>query len=55
MLDDPLAGAGIGLFREDLECFVARVQTGSPSYVSDERVVQVLALVEAIEAKLSAP
>ena len=48
----PDAPAG-ALFREDLDCFLARVETGAASYVSDERVLHVLGLVDAIDALLA--
>ncbi len=51
VLDDPEAGAPSGLFGQDLDCFVARVLDGAPSYVSEQRVLEVLALVREIEAR----
>ena len=48
-LGSPPAGSAGSLFREDLEHFVRRIVEGADSYVSEERVVHVLELVEAIE------
>lgn len=48
-LDDPEPAPERGLFREDLDCFLARIASGADPYVADERVVGVLELVGAIE------
>jgi biliverdin reductase len=50
-LDDPPHESPGGLFQQDLACFVARVRSGAPSYVSEARVLDVLALVEQIDAR----
>lgn len=49
VLDDPPERPRAGLFRADLDVFVARVLDGAASYVSDERVIRVLELVRQIE------
>lgn len=49
-LDDPPPESPAGLFQEDLACFIARVRSGEPSYVSEARVLAVLGLVEQIDA-----
>ncbi len=53
MLDDPDAGSAAGAFRQDLDCFVARVREGAPSYVSEQRILSLLGLVEEIERRAS--
>ncbi len=53
VLETPPAAPAGALFREDLDCFIARVETGAASYVSDERVLHVLGLVDAIDAILA--
>jgi biliverdin reductase len=56
-LDDPPEPGtpirGGGLFARDLDVFLDRIFDGTPSYVSDERVLHVLDLVGAIEALCS--
>jgi predicted dehydrogenase len=49
-LDDPPPGPPGSLFREDLDHFIARVERGVDSYVSEARVLHVLELVERIES-----
>jgi hypothetical protein len=49
-LDDPPALSALGIFRSDLDCFVARVRHGGESYIAEERILHVLALVERIDA-----
>ena len=48
-LRDPEAGPPGGLFRRDLDCFVGRVLDDASSYVSEERVLSLLGLVERID------
>ena len=43
------AGRRGGLFRW-ADCFLARIEGDGGAYVSDERILHVLSLVEAIEA-----
>jgi hypothetical protein len=49
-LGDPPPLSPLGIFRSDLDCFVARVRHGGESYVTEERILHVLALVERIDA-----
>jgi biliverdin reductase len=42
------------LFEQDLDAFVRRVAEGADSYVSDERILDVLSLAEAIRARCAA-
>lgn len=55
LLDDPSAGPPGPVFREDLDVFVARIRDGAPPYVSEERLLHVLELVNAIESLASGP
>lgn len=48
VLEDPGAAASRGLFALDLDCFVERIRSGAPPYVSPERILHVLALVDQI-------
>ena len=48
-LDDPPPASAAGLFARDLDGFVARVRSAAPPYVTDERVIAVLGLVDAID------
>lgn len=48
-LDDPPPGSERGLFRRDLDCFVARITSGADPYVTPARLVEVLELVAEIE------
>jgi len=50
-LEDPPRESRSGLFQQDLGWFVSRVRTGAASYVSEARVLDVLGLVEAIDAR----
>jgi biliverdin reductase len=50
-LDSPPPGPAGRLFERDLACFVDRLGRRAEPYVSNERVVHVLGLVEAIEAR----
>ena len=50
LLGDPPALSAVGIFRADLDCFVARVRGGAPPYLAEERILHVLALVERIDA-----
>lgn len=50
LLGDPPALSAVGIFRSDLDCFVGRVRHGGASYVAEERILHVLALVERIDA-----
>ena len=49
-LTSPPPGPAGAVFRRDLDCFLERIETGAPSYVSDERVLHVLELVDATDA-----
>ncbi len=49
-LEDPPREPPGALFREDLDHFIARVETGLEPYVSEERVLHVLSLVDQIDA-----
>ena len=49
-LEDPPREPPGELFREDLDHFIARVETGLEPYVSEERVLHVLSLVDQIDA-----
>jgi hypothetical protein len=49
-LDSPPPGPAGRLFERDLACFLERLGGRSRHYVSDERIVHVLGLVEAIDA-----
>ena len=49
-LGTPPRERGGGLFARDLDVFIERIRSGAPSYVSDERVLHVLELVDAIDA-----
>lgn len=49
-LDAPSSSGPRPLFREDLDVFVARIRDGAPGYVTEERILHVLSLVEHIEA-----
>lgn len=51
VLDDPPPEPRAGLFRADLDVFVARVLDGAPSYVGEDRVLHVLELVREIERR----
>jgi biliverdin reductase len=53
VLEDPPPGSERGLFRADLDHFLDRIETGADPYVSRERVIEVLELVEAIERACS--
>jgi biliverdin reductase len=53
-LDAPPPASARGVFREDLDVFVARVHDGAPGYVSEERILHVLSLVEHVEALCAA-
>ncbi|MBW2282899.1 MAG: Gfo/Idh/MocA family oxidoreductase [Deltaproteobacteria bacterium] len=53
-LGDPPPAAASGLFERDLDAFLARVRCDAPHYVADERVVEVLELVGAIERAVAA-
>lgn len=56
LLDDPPpATAQGGLFRRDLDCFLERIERGAPPYVTPERVLHVLGLVEEIERRTASP
>jgi predicted dehydrogenase len=55
VLDDPGAGPPGPVFREDLDVFVSRVRLHTPPYVSAERILHVLELVEAIDSRANAP
>ena len=44
-----------GLFARDLEVFVARIETGAVSYVSDARLLEALRLVDAIDRPAYSP
>jgi predicted dehydrogenase len=50
LLGDPPPLSAAGVFRADLDCFVARVAGGAPPYLAEERILHVLALVERIDA-----
>lgn len=52
-LGSPTSAPASGLFARDLECFVERICSGSPPYISDERVLHVLGLVDAVDTLLS--
>ena len=52
VLDDPPDTAPVGLFRADLNCVVDLIAGRGSTYVSNERVLGALALVEEIEAAL---
>jgi hypothetical protein len=54
LLDDPAPTRSGPVFRQDTDRFLERVRTGAPSYVSEERVLEVLELVGAIERRLAA-
>ncbi len=41
-----------GLFARDLDCFVSRIRSGARGYVSDERILHVLSLVDEIDRLL---
>ncbi len=49
VLDDPDAAPSAGLFARDLDHFLDRIERGSPPYVSNERVLHALDLVEQAE------
>ena len=49
-LGDSPKASPTALFRQDLDCFLARIEGEGGAYVSDERILHVLSLVEAIEA-----
>ena len=55
ILRTPPASPESGLFARDLEVFVARVEMGAASYVSEERVLEVLRLVDAIDRPAYSP
>jgi len=48
-LDNPPSESAPGLFRDDFDSFLARIEHGSESYVSEDRIVHVLDLVERID------
>lgn len=52
LLDDPPAVSPRGLFRQDLDWFLDRVRSGSPGYVSEDRIVSALKTVESVEEVL---
>ena len=49
LLDDPPREPPGALFRRDLDCFLGRVAGTAKPYVSEERVLHVLGLVERID------
>jgi len=51
-LDTPPAEPPGELFARDLEAFLDRIESGAESYVSNERVLELLELVGAIERRL---
>ncbi len=51
-LRSPAAAPPAGVFASDLDCFVARIRSGARGYVSDERVLHVLSLVDEIDRLL---
>jgi biliverdin reductase len=51
-LGGPTSAPASGLFASDLDCFVERIRSGSPSYVSEERILHALGLVDAVDALL---
>ena len=52
VLDDPPPSSARGVFRTDTDCFVARVRGTADSYVSEQRLLHGLELVEQIERRL---
>jgi biliverdin reductase len=50
LLEDPEPTPARGLFADDLERFLDAIEHGAAPYVSEERILHVLGLVEAIEA-----
>ncbi len=52
-LDDPRVTPGAHLFRADLDCFLDRIDTGSESYVTEQRIEHVLNLVTTIDTLTS--
>ncbi len=50
LLGDPPAVPPTGVFRADLDCFVARALRGAAPYLAEERILHVLGLVERIDA-----
>jgi hypothetical protein len=56
--DPPSVGPGVrrgDLFREDLDCFLDRIEGLGRAYVSEERILHVLDLVEQIERRAPRP
>ncbi len=51
-LQSPATAPPAGLFARDLDCFVTRVHSGARGYVSDERILNVLSLVDEIDRLL---
>jgi predicted dehydrogenase len=54
VLDDPPDASAHGVFLADVASFVAQVVEGAPSYVTELRILHVLALVEQIDARVRA-
>jgi hypothetical protein len=50
LLGDPPPLSAAGVFRADLDCFVARVRRGMAPYLGEEHILHVLALVDRIDA-----
>ena len=51
-LRSPATAPPAGLFARDLDCFVTRIRSGARGYVSDERILHVLSLVDEIDRLL---
>ncbi len=54
-LEDPPVVAPGDLFREDLDCFLDRIEGHGRAYVSEQRILHVLDLVEQIERRAPRP
>lgn len=52
MLQSPASAPASGLFAQDLACFLERIRSGAAPYVSEDRILHVLGLVDQIDRTL---